>query len=100
MLVYEADLPALPDPLGDIVNRHLTVSADGTVILDTDIDMTVTKTPEFGVADGANVTLSLTHIDDAGNPSPPSEQSFTAHDTIAPSAPGAFGEVRLLRDDP
>lgn len=99
MLVYKAALPALPDPVGDIVKQRLTVTADGVSALEVDLDITATESPEFKVADNAAVVLSLTYVDDAGNMSAPSEQSFTAADTIAPEAPGAFGEVTLLREE-
>ncbi len=100
MLVYQAQLPALPDPLGDVVKQHLIVTSNGVSIVDVDLDLTAVKSPEFKVADDADVTLSLTYVDDAANVSAPSEQSFTAIDTIPPDAPGAFGTVELLREEP
>lgn len=100
MLVYKAQLPALPDPIGDIVKQRLAVTADDAPVLNVELDLTATESPEFKVADNAAVKLSLVYIDDAGNVSAPSEQSFTAVDTIPPDAPGAFGAVELVREEP
>lgn len=99
MLVYQATLPALPDPLGDVSKQRLVVTADGASVLDAELDLTAVTSPEFSVADNAAVNLSLTYIDDAGNASAPSEQAFTAMDTIPPNAPGAFGEITLVREE-
>jgi hypothetical protein len=49
--------------------------------------------------DGADVEMSLTDIDDAGNESPPAIHRFTAKDTIAPGIPGGFG-VTLVNEIP
>lgn len=100
MLVYKAQLPALPDPIGDVVKQRLAVTANDASVLEVELDLTATESPEFKVADNTNVKLTLTYVDDAGNVSAPSEQSFTAVDTIAPDAPGAFGAIELLREEP
>jgi hypothetical protein len=101
MLVYQAQLPALPNPIGDVVKQHLTVTApNGVDILSEDYGLEVTVSGEFKCEDGAEFVLSLTYVDDAGNVSAPSKQSFTAVDTIPPDAPGAFGEIKLIREEP
>lgn len=99
MLVYSADLPALPNPIGDITKQHLTVDASGARIIDTDIDLGIAATPEFKVADDAEVVMQLTYVDDAGNISTASVRTFIAKDTIAPAQPGEL-TVNLLREEP
>ena len=100
MLVYQANLPALPDPIGDIVGQRFSVTANDITVLEVDLAVTDTVSPEFSVNDGDNVKLSLRYVDDATPPnlSEASTQEFVARDTIAPSAPGAFGEVTLVRE--
>lgn len=102
MLVYQANLPTLPSPLGDIVTQRLSVTSNDVSVLEIDLDTTATVSPEFRVNQGENVKLSLRYVDDAdpANVSSPSTQEFVANDTIAPDAPGAFGEVTLLREEP
>lgn len=101
MLVYQANLPALPSPLGDIVTQRLSVTSNDVSVLEVDLDTSATVSPEFKVNQGETVKLSMVYVDDAdpANVSAPSTQEFVARDTIAPSAPGAFGEVTLLREE-
>lgn len=100
-LVYVANLPALPDPVGDIAKQRLAVIVNDVTLIDVELGLDVTVSPEFRVDEGANVRLSLTYLDDANPPnaSEPATQEFVGHDTIAPDAPGVFGEVTLLREE-
>lgn len=100
MLVYNGVLPKLPDPLGDVVSQHLTVTANGVVILEADPALDATETGEFKVKDDDDVEATLTYTDDAGNVSAARKQSFKAKDTIPPDAPGEFGEFTLVREEP
>lgn len=102
MLVYEADLPEMPSNIGDIAKQTLTVgytATDGTEVSESQ-DLSVTDTvATFRVPQDVSVTLSLVYVDDAGNVSAPSTQSFHSLDTIPPDAPGAFGEIRLVDEE-
>lgn len=96
MLRYEAHLPTMPTGT-DIASQKLTVSHGETT---EDIALGVDDTTaQFLVPQDADVTLSLVYVDDAGNVSPPSTQTFHSNDTIPPDAPGAFGEITLLGEE-
>lgn len=97
MLLYEAILPEMPTGT-DIVRQHFTVEAEG-VTEEQDLPADAT-TVQFRVNSDVSVTLSLTYIDDAGNVSAPSTQQFMSKDTIPPTAPGAFGQITLLSEEP
>ncbi len=96
MLLYEAILPEMPTGT-DIVRQHFSVEAEG-VVEEQDLTPDAT-TVTFRVKSDVNVTLSLVYVDDAGNVSAPSTQSFLSKDTIPPDAPGAFGEIKLLDEE-
>lgn len=95
MLVYKAQLPVNPASQGDIVTKRFTVNGGAA----TDLPFEATESPEFSVEEDTEVTLSLTHVDNKGNESAAKTQTFTAHDTIAPDAPGDFQEITLIREE-
>ena len=100
LLKYEADLPAIPDvPENvDVVGQRVSVEVDGIAIGPAqDIPKDV-KTVMFEVFKGAKARLSSKLYDDDGieSETPALSEEFEAKDTIPPSAPGAFGEIRLL----
>ena len=96
-LTYEATLPPVL-PNTDVTNQVFTVSVDGVAVGNPqELDATA-LTATFEVQQGANVLVSLRYRDEAGNLSEPQEQSFVAVDTIAPDAPGPFGEIRLISE--
>ena len=95
-LTYEATLPVVPAGK-DVDTQELTVSVDGTAQPLQTLDAAATVAT-FEVPQDSSVTLSLVYVDDGGQRSAPREQTFTALDTIAPDAPGDFGEVRLVSE--
>lgn len=105
MLVYQAQFPALDssDPNNkDVKQQHFVAKVGDQVLLDQVLDVSATTSGEFKCAEGDSVVMSLAYLDDA---TPPNEgaastQTFIAHDTIPPDAPGPFGAVTLLREEP
>lgn len=95
VLVYDVQLPPLAE--ADVSLRKLTVKV-GDVSEEFELENERTSF-EIKVPQGSDVSLSLVNIDDAGNVSPASEQSFLAQDTIPPDAPGAFGSITLVREE-
>ena len=87
-LVYEISVGA--PAVGDVVARRLTVIVNG---LPQETKEFAAETVSFGalsVPQDAEVLLSLSDRDDAGNYSAPATIEFVAADTIAPPTPGAF----------
>jgi len=101
-LVYEVSVGA--PGVGDVVARRLTVVVDGVT---QSVKEFPAETVSFGVVSvpqDAEVVLSLSDVDDAGNYSEPAVVEFVAVDTIPPPQPGAFGvtlvgEVHADRSD-
>lgn len=96
-LTYEATLPAVP--ASDVTSQSLVVTVDTVARAPQELAKEAT-TATFEVPQGSNVSLSLTYADDATPPnvSAPREQSFVANDTIAPTAPGEFGEIKVISE--
>lgn len=94
LLTYRVSLPAAPANT-DIVRQSLAVSIDGADAGSVDL-ATNRDSAEIEVKQDATVSLRLTYVDDAGNVSATREQTFVARDTIAPDAPGEFGEICLV----
>ena len=93
LLKYSAKLPVVPE-LTDVVSQKFEVVVDGVATVQ---ELAVgVDVAEFEVSQNSNVDLSLSYVDDAGNVSSKVTQSFVALDTIAPDAPGAFGEITLI----
>lgn len=88
MLFFKLILPAISAV--DVVTRKLTykIGAAEPVELELTADEEV---PELSGMDNEVVEGSLVDIDDAGNPSEPTNYSFVLVDTIAPPAPGEIG---------
>ena len=74
ILTYEATLPTVPDGT-DVASQTLTISTDGAVAETKELDKDIV-TVTFDVPQGANVDLSLTYTDDAGNVSAPRNRSW------------------------
>lgn len=102
-LTYNAKLPVVSQP--DVVSQFFAVSLvtlDGenevlTPVKDVNLGVDV-KDVDFDVPQDSTVELRLTYADDAGNVGPVQSQRFVAKDTIAPDAPGAFGEITLVKE--
>ena len=97
-LVYSVTLPELPEL--DIVTQRITVLANGeteTVDLPTDV---VSIPDAFTVEEGAEVTVSLSYVDNVGNVGQPNVLTFTAVDTIAPPVPGVFSVTAVREEFP
>lgn len=87
-LVYSISVSA--PATGDVVSRQLITVIDG---LAQNPVMFPPETVSFGtvvVPQGAEVILSLSDVDDAGNYSEPAVIEFTAVDTVPPPVPGSF----------
>jgi len=83
----------------DVVSRELSVVVNGTALSEpVSFGGDATDLGEVKVEQGAEVTMSLVDIDDAGNRSQPAVVTFVATDTIAPPEPGQFG-VTLAREE-
>lgn len=96
-LVYEISVGA--PAVGDVVARRLTVVVNGVA---QEVKEFPADTVSFGalaVPQDAEVLLSLSDRDDAGNYSEPATIEFVAADTIAPPVPGAF-TVTLVGEVP
>lgn len=94
-LVYNVFLPANETP--DVVKRTLKVSVDGVDKL-VEVEPSVSLVTLDPIKDNSSVVLTLQDTDDAGNVSEWSEPlSFTALDTIVPSAPGKIS-VKLISE--
>lgn len=93
-LIYEVGLASSVSP--DVVKRVLSVTVDGTESV-TEVDTTATKFMLNPVKEGANVTVALKDVDDAGNSSEWASVSFVAKDTLPPETPGA-PTVALVRE--
>jgi hypothetical protein len=85
-LIYEVGLASSVSP--DVVKRVLNVTVDG-VESATEVDTAATKFLLDPIKEGANVTVALKDVDDAGNSSEWASVSFVAKDTLPPETPGA-----------
>jgi hypothetical protein len=94
-LTYQATLPVVPAGT-DIDLQSLVITVDGAATTQELSKEATTAT--FEVPQGSDVELSLLYVDDAGNASDPRTQSFVATDTIAPEAPGPFGEIKIVSE--
>lgn len=95
MLYYAVS--AAPPVDKDVVARNLTVTINGELVETKTYTANATALGEVAAKEGDLVVLVLTDTDDAGNVSAPAEISFTAADTLPPSAPD-FGVV-LVREE-
>ncbi len=100
MLVFKINLPALPDPPGDIVSGELTVTIGGAspVVIPTTSGQAVVD--ELRGNQGDSVTASFAWVDDAGNRSvhPSSIDGLVLNDTIPPPDPGALS-LEVTREE-
>lgn len=85
-LIYEVGLASSVSP--DVVKRVLSVTVDGIESV-TEVAAAATKFLLDPVKEGANVTVALKDVDDAGNSSEWASVSFVAKDTLPPETPGA-----------
>ena len=85
-LIYEVGLASSVSP--DVVKRVLKVVVDGSETLH-EVVPTSDKYLLDPVKEGANVTVALKDVDDAGNSSEWASVSFVAKDTLPPETPGA-----------
>ncbi len=96
LLTYSAALPTVPAGT-DVVSQLFDVSVDGAAQPQQSLGKDVVSAL-FEVPQDSTVVVSLVYVDDAGNSSAAQTQSFVAKDTIAPEAPGAFGEIKLVSE--
>lgn len=75
----------------DVISRALTVVVNGEDMGTSSVPGNMTELGVFSAPQGADVTLTLVDIDNAGNNSEPAVYSFVATDTIAPAQPGGLG---------
>jgi hypothetical protein len=95
-LTYEATLPVVP-PNTDITKQDLVLVVDHVVQPTIELPVDA-KTVTFEVPQDSHVVLTFRYIDDAGNSSADTTQEFDAKDTIAPDAPGNFGEIKVVSE--
>ena len=95
-MLFYAVSAALPTDK-DVVSRTLHITVDGTALPSGTFDATATDLGEVAANEGQVVVLVLVDPDEAGNTSAPAEVTFTAADTIPPSAP-ELG-VKLVREE-
>lgn len=107
MLVYDCDIsPAKPSSeliiAQKIQTQHFVVTrkSDGQVFFDVTLPIEADKIDEFRVPRDTDMVAALTYLDQNSNESTPSIQEWFAKDTIAPDAPGPFGRIGLLADEP
>jgi hypothetical protein len=96
MLTYEAAFPGVPAGT-DVAKQVFVATANGVDVKNEELEASAVSAT-FEVEQGANVSLSLVYVDDAGNRSAARTQDFVATDTIAPEAPGEFGAVTLISE--
>jgi hypothetical protein len=85
-------MPALTDgnPEG-VATRKFTVNAtDGSFTFGQDFTVPSDYSVTVKLAQGVEVTLALTDVDQAGNNSAPRTMTFTPSDVTPPSQPGEF----------
>ena len=80
---------------GDVVNREVTVVVNGTYSDPVSYPPTAVSCGQITVPQDAEVIVSVTDVDDAGNRSDPATLVFTAFDVVPPPAPGGVGVVLL-----
>ena len=85
-LIYEIGLASSVST--DVVKRVLKVTVDGKES-EVEVAAGTEKVLLDPVKDGADVTVALKDVDDAGNSSEWATVSFVAKDTLPPSTPGA-----------
>lgn len=100
MLVFKINLPALPDPAGDIVSGELTVTIGDAapVVIPTTSGQAFVD--ELRGVQGSTVSASFAWVDDANNRSahPSSIDGVVLNDTIPPSDPGALS-LKVTREE-
>ena len=93
-LIYEVGLASSVSP--DVVKRVLKVTVDNVETV-TEVDTSAISHVLDPVKEGANVTVSLQDVDDAGNASEWATATFVAKDTLPPDTPG-IPTVRLIKE--
>lgn len=93
-LIYEVGLASSVSP--DVVKRALKVVVDGVETV-TEVDTSSTSYVLSPIKEGANVTVSLQDVDDAGNASEWASASFVAKDTLPPDTPGV-PTIKLIKE--
>lgn len=98
LLTYEADLPAIAESPenSDVIAQRIKVVVDGEEVSRQDLPKLAEKVT-FEVQKGKTVHLERSLVDDDDNEGPSvASQDFVARDTIPPSAPGDFGQIRNI----
>lgn len=94
-MIYLPQFPDVDANDRDVVTREVTVLVVGEpdkVLAYPHPEPAGGYTQTFEVPEGVEATLTLVHIDDAGNRSVASDPyTFTATDTLPPAKPGALG---------
>lgn len=97
MLTYVVNVAAPLDK--DVVQRELIVTANGDVVTTRVLAGSSVDLGAFTVPQNANVTITVTDTDDAGNRSEPAVIDFVAVDTLSPQMPGGIN-VTLVSETP
>lgn len=91
MLTYEIVVAA--PAVSDVVSREVTVVVDGQYSEPVSHAPTAVNLGQITVPQDAEVIVSVTDVDDAGNRSEPATLVFTAIDTVPPPVPGGVSVV-------
>ena len=86
VILFQVVLP--PKSADDVVNREVKLSFDDGGLLTVNLEPSAETTSVLRGAEGAQVTVSLVDVDDAGNRSEPSVAVFDLVDVIPPPQPG------------
>lgn len=98
LLTFKAQLSPLTAP-HDVVTRHMKVLVGGGERLHVTTPADVNDFEPFAVEQNADVTLTFTDEDDAGNFSAPLVYDFVAIDQIPPDQPGGVS-VTPVSEEP
>lgn len=89
LITFNIVLPPVGAP--DVVVRELTISVEGKDTIVQNLDAVVTAIHDLSGPQGAEVSVSLVDIDDAGNRSPQVNATTILTDIFSPPAPDQIG---------
>lgn len=96
--MFTYNLGLLPVPAG-VAKQRLVVKRGEEVIGDpVTVDAAATEVQFEAGPEGAEITLSLDYMDEAGNDSANLEMTFTVVDQVAPAAPEGFGDLTQVAE--
>lgn len=97
VLTYKVTAAPVVD--GDVVVRELRMVVNGAEPVVREFTSADSDLGTIDVPQGAEVSLQLVDVDDAGNRSEPAEINFMANDTLPPQKPGLGVELVAERPE-